>query len=148
MKSYDIRIARTVEEVHRVRANSREDALENWDTDGERIERDEEHSETTAVLGVKEGEGAEQCAYSVLLAYPEPNDNGEPETYYCHVYAGNVTQAILAARQAAVEANIVATYEEGRFERADFYPLLVLAGHVEAEAYGGDQNWKEEAANA
>lgn len=144
MKSYRVRIARTVEEIHRVRANSREDALENWDTDGECIERDEEHSETTAVLGIKQAEGgAEQCAYSVLLAYPEPNDNGEPETYFCHVYAGTVTQAVYVARAEAVAAN-----SEGRFERADFYPLLVLAGHVEAEAYGGDQNWKEEAANA
>lgn len=62
--------------------------------------------------------------YSVLLAYPEMLEDGEPETYYAWVSANSPIAAIKTARQEAVAA------QEGmNYLPNEFTVLAVLEGH-------------------
>jgi len=67
--------------------------------------------------------------YSVLLLYPDTGD--DPETYYMHTKAENSTEAIANARREAESINTGIAAE-------DFLPLIVLAGHIEAELFFRD----------
>jgi hypothetical protein len=68
--------------------------------------------------------------YSVLLLYPDTGDDSE--TYYTHTEAKNADEAIAKACREAEEVN------NGLINASDFLPLIVLAGHIEAELFYRD----------
>jgi hypothetical protein len=69
--------------------------------------------------------------YSVLLLYPDyANDTGI-ETFYGWTAAATPVQAVAQVQKEATAANGNEIYDP-----ADFAPLLVMEGHVEAVHYG------------
>ncbi len=66
--------------------------------------------------------------FYVLLLYPDyMSDSYGHETYFAHVEAETAASAVEAAQAAAAYAN------RNDESADDFYPLLVLRGHVEPE---------------
>jgi hypothetical protein len=63
--------------------------------------------------------------FSILLLYPNSDNEGGAETYLAHVSAANKKQAIMLARDEACKLN------EWKLERArDFPVLLVAEGYI------------------
>jgi hypothetical protein len=69
-------------------------------------------------------------SYSVLLLYPDSGH--DPEMYFTHTEAENPHEAISYAAWEAEEAN------DCLIKAADFLPLIVLPGHIEAELFSRD----------
>jgi hypothetical protein len=72
--------------------------------------------------------------YSVLLLYPDYIGD-YPETFYTHVRAANVTEAIAGARAECMAANRLPADEEGEAacqiaDPDDLLVLLVIVGHL------------------
>lgn len=130
-KLYIVKARRCVEETYCVKADSRQDAIGKY-ADAIMVGRTDDHDELETV-SVKPKDGTLYRAYSVLLEYPLPKANGDPETFYAQVLATTVIDAVGEARKMAQAANT-----DGDLLGEDFYPLLVLAGHVEPAAFGGE----------
>jgi len=76
--------------------------------------------------------------YSVLLMYPELNDQGEPETYYGWTEADSPDEAVENVRREAWAAAGNPRLDawgatDGSIPPEDFHLLAVFKGHLELE---------------
>lgn len=114
--------------------NERTGEGENVDAPGAAVaEFDEPHKAREFAVALEmAGNSLLERPYSVLLEYPDRCQAGAAtETYFTHVTAASVADAVEAARGEASANNLNIDPEE-------FGLLIVLEGHIEAEAYAGD----------